>query len=53
MYGEALQESLHELVDHFYEKAVPPNGRYVDDLPLPMRQALYTPPRLRSRQGLF
>jgi glyoxylase-like metal-dependent hydrolase (beta-lactamase superfamily II) len=31
MQGEALRLSLHQLSEHFYELAVPSNGRYVND----------------------
>ncbi|MEO6328462.1 MAG: MBL fold metallo-hydrolase [Ginsengibacter sp.] len=31
MHGEILRTSLHKLSDHFYELAVPRNGRYIND----------------------
>jgi glyoxylase-like metal-dependent hydrolase (beta-lactamase superfamily II) len=45
MHGIELRESLHDLSEHFYELAVPPHGRYVNDAAIiNATGVVYTPP---------
>ena len=45
MYGNELRQSLHCLSEHFYEQAVPSQGRYVNEAAVSNATGIvYTPP---------
>lgn len=49
MHGVELRQSLHHLTEHFYELAVPANGRYVNDPAVTNATGVvYTPPNTLS-----
>jgi glyoxylase-like metal-dependent hydrolase (beta-lactamase superfamily II) len=50
MEGEQMRQALHDLADHFREKAVPSSGRYSDEPALVNHEGVqYVPPRDNSR----
>ena len=53
MQGKILRTSLHTLSEHFYELAVPANGRYVNDSAVTNATGvIYTPPNNINSRAL-
>ncbi len=54
MQGEILRTSLHTLASHFYEDAVPSQGRYINDSAVTNATGvLYTPPSNANFRSLY
>ncbi len=46
MYGREMRKELHNLHEHFYELAVPSNGRYINEAAIAdVNGVLYVPPK--------
>ncbi|MGN6533758.1 MAG: MBL fold metallo-hydrolase [Ginsengibacter sp.] len=49
MQGPSMRRALHDMHDHFYEKVVPPRGRYVNEPAIADASGvLFVPPRVRN-----